>query len=182
MDSNNRNIFTLGVDLGGTKIDTALVDYSGKIIHSHYRLINQGRNPDIAISEIIDSVRICLKESGASASALGLGVAGQIDKLNGIVRRSPNLPNWIDIPLKARLEQELNIPVILNNDVRTITWGEWKHGAGQGVQDLVCVFVGTGIGGGIVIGGNLIEGCSNTAGEIGHMTVAAWKPMPEAGG
>lgn len=173
MDPQSDNIYTLGVDLGGTKIDTALVDSTGKIIYSHYRMLNPAKDPDVAISEIVDSVRICLKESGKDASGLGLGVAGQIDRIKGIVRRSPNLPDWKDVHLKTRLEEQLQIPVVLNNDVRMITLGEWQYGAGKGINDLVCLFVGTGVGGGIVSRGQLLEGSQNAAGELGHLTVVA---------
>jgi glucokinase len=165
--------YTLGIDIGGTKIDTALVDASGKIIANYYRFIDPSKNPDKAISDIIDSIRVCLKESGKTASAVGVGVAGQIDKTNGIVRRSPNLPDWYDVPLRGRLEEALRIPVIVNNDVRVITWGEWQHGAGKGIDDLVCLFLGTGVGGGVVTNGRLLEGCQNSAGELGHMTIVA---------
>jgi glucokinase len=173
MDPKFSETYTLGIDIGGTKVDTALVDSAGKIIANHYRLLGYSKDPDKTISDIIDSIRICLRESGKSASAIGIGVAGQIDKTSGLVRRSPNLPDWRDVPLRARLEEALNIPVMVNNDVRVITWGEWKHGAGQGVNDLACVFLGTGVGGGIVTNGQLLEGCQNTAGELGHITVVA---------
>jgi glucokinase len=166
-------INTLGVDIGGTKIDTALVSSSGKIISNYYRFVDPSKNPDRAISDIIDSVRICLRESGKQASALGVGVAGQIDKTAGIVRRSPNLPDWHDVPLRGRLEEALKMPVMVNNDVRVITWGEWQHGSGKGINDLVCLFLGTGVGGGVVTNGHLLEGCENSAGELGHMTVVA---------
>lgn len=169
----NKSIYTLGVDLGGTKMDTALVDASGNILFSHYRLLDPGKHPDKTVADIIDSVHICLRESGKTALALGIGVAGQIDKSQGMVRRSPNLPGWRDVQLGTRLKEALNIPVFVNNDVRLITWGEWQHGAGKGVEDLVCLFVGTGIGGGIVSNGRFLEGCSNTAGELGHMTIVA---------
>ena len=165
------NIYTLGVDLGGSKIETALVDVSGKIVASHRRLLTPDKQPDSTISAVLDSLNICLKESGLKASALGIGVAGQIDKTQGIVRHSPNLPGWLDIPLKERLEKALGVPVLVNNDAKAIVWGEWKHGAGQGFQDVVCLFLGTGIGGGVVSGGHLLEGNNNTAGELGHITV-----------
>ena len=167
------NILTLGVDLGGTKIDTALVDSSGNILSDHYRLLDSGKDPHKAIADIIDSARICQQESGKKASALGIGIAGQIDKKQGTLRRSPNLPGWQEVPLGAILSEALNIPVCVDNDAHLITRGEWQYGAGKGVNDLVCLFVGTGIGGGIVSGGHLLEGCQNTAGEIGHMTVVA---------
>jgi glucokinase len=167
------DLLTLGVDIGGTKIDTALVDAAGTIISTYYRLVDPTKDPDKTIFDVIDSVKICLHESGKKASALGIGVAGQIDKDLGLVRYSPNLPTWHNVPLGARLKEALDIPVSVNNDVRVITWGEWQHGAGQGEKDLVCLFVGTGIGGGIVSNGRLLEGCHNTAGELGHMTVVA---------
>jgi glucokinase len=163
--------YTLGVDIGGTKIETALVDASGAILASHYRLIDPGKDPALTIQDILDSVKICCRESGKTASAVGVGVAGQIDKTNGVVRRSPNLPDWRDVALGAGLKAGLSIPVSINNDVRVITWGEWQHGAGQGVNDLVCLFVGTGVGGGVVSQGRLLEGYSNTAGELGHLTI-----------
>ena len=173
MQEKNRQKYTLGVDIGGTKIETALVDASGVIVASHYRLIDPAKDPANTIQNILDSVRICYRESGKSAVAIGVGVAGQIDKINGVVRSSPNLPDWENVPLGAALQSGLRIPVIINNDVRMITWGEWQHGAGQGVNDLVCLFVGTGVGGGVVSGGRLLEGQTNTAGELGHMTVIA---------
>jgi glucokinase len=173
MDSHENEKLTLGVDIGGTKIDTALVDESGQIVSSYYRLLEPARNPDRAIADIIDSVRICHEQSGRKALALGIGVAGQIDKEKGVVCGSPNLPDWHNVPIGPRLEEALKIPVAINNDVRVITWGEWQHGAGKGVDDLVCLFVGTGIGGGVVSHGHLLEGCCNTAGELGHMTVVA---------
>jgi glucokinase len=166
-------LFTLGIDLGGTKIDTALVDASGKILASHYRLVQTGKGPQQAIADIADSARLCLRQAGQKATALGLGVAGQIDAVRGIVRRSPNLPDWLDVPLKDSLSAVLGIPVFINNDTRLITLGEWRHGAGQGCNDLVCLFVGTGIGGSVVSGGRLLAGSSNTAGELGHITIVA---------
>jgi glucokinase len=173
MDLLDNNLFTLGVDLGGTKIDTAMVDGKGNILSSHYRLINPARDPDFAIHEIVDSVRICVEKSGKHPSALGLGVAGQIDKQKGIVRVSPNLPSWSNFPVCSRLSDLLQIPVVIDNDVRVITMGEWKYGSGRGINNLVCLFVGTGVGGGIVSQGHLIEGFNNTAGELGHIPVVA---------
>ena len=173
MRSSMKELITLGVDIGGTKIETALVDSSGAILASHYRLIDPSGSPARTISDIVDSAQICFEKTGKKASAIGVGVAGQIDKTNGIVRRSPNLPDWRDVELGAELQARLGIPVSINNDVRVITWGEWQHGAGRGVTDLVCLFVGTGVGGGVVSGNRLLEGYTNTAGELGHLTIVA---------
>jgi glucokinase len=173
MKNNNRDVFTIGIDIGGTKMDTALIDSAGNIIYDHYRLHNPAKDPEQTITDLIDSIKICCQKTGKPASAIGICIAGQIDNKSGVVHQSPNLPAWHDVPLRFKVEAAFNIPVTVNNDVRVITWGEWKHGAGKGVDDLVCVFVGTGVGGGVVSNSRLLEGCTNTAGELGHMTVVA---------
>jgi glucokinase len=167
------DFYTIGIDIGGTKTETALLDAEGQILHSHYQLLGSSRTPETIVNQIIDSINICQKESGKKASAVGIGIAGQVTKSGDMVRFSPNLPYWVDVPLKDMVRNTAGLPVFVSNDVRMITWGEWKHGAGQGFNDLVCVFVGTGVGGGIVSGGHLLEGDANTAGEIGHMTIVA---------
>ena len=161
---------TLGVDLGGTKVETALVNEAGQVLSSHRRLTHPEQEPDTVIADIVTCVENCLSEAGRTAQGMGIGVAGQVDSASGMVRFAPNL-GWRDIGLGVRLQQTLGMPVVVSNDVRAATYGEWRHGAGQGVNDLVCLFLGTGVGGGIVSGGCLLEGCSNTAGELGHITI-----------
>ncbi len=167
----NRELLTMGVDLGGTKIETALVDAAGHILSSHRQLTHPEKGPDKVIADIVMSVKTCQGEVSKRAQALGIGVAGQVDRA-GTLRFAPNL-GWCNVPLQRRLEEALNMPVAINNDVRVATWGEWQHGAGQGLDDLVCLFVGTGVGGGIVSGGRLLEGYHNTAGELGHLTIVS---------
>ncbi len=169
-EGRNRESLTLGVDLGGTKVETSLIDKTGYILASHRRPTQPDKGPYGIIADIIECVKNCLGEASESAQSLGIGMAGQIDKDTGMVRFAPNL-GWRNIPLQARLEEALGLPVVVSNDVRAATYGEWLYGAGQGVDDLVCVFVGTGVGGGIVSGGRLLEGCNNTVGELGHMTI-----------
>lgn len=161
---------TLGVDLGGTKVETALVDGVGHVLASHRRSTNPQKGAEAVVEDVVTCVETCLGEAGRIAQGLGIGVAGQVDRATGVVRFAPNL-GWRDVDLQARLERALGIRVVVSNDVRTATFGEWLHGAGQGVDDMVCLFVGTGIGGGIVSGGQLLDGCSNTAGELGHLTI-----------
>lgn len=168
----NRESLTLGVDLGGTKVETSLVDETGRIIASHRRPTKPEKGSDGVIADIITCVESCLGEASKTAHGLGVGMAGQIDKDTGIVRFAPNL-GWRNIPLQARIEEALQLPVVVSNDVRAATYGEWRYGAGKGIDDLVCIFVGTGIGGGIVSGGRLLEGYNNTAGELGHVTIVA---------
>lgn len=168
--NNDDEPLSLGIDLGSTKVEASLVDTEGRIIYSHRNPTQPEKGPDKVIADIVDCVRNCLAGAGKPAEIAGVGVAGQIEKGTGIVRFAPNL-GWHNVPLKERLEKELNLPVLITNDVRAATYGEWQRGSGRGSDDLVCVFIGTGIGGGVVTEGRLLEGSSNTAGELGHMTV-----------
>jgi glucokinase len=166
----NKGFSTIGVDIGGTKIDAALVDEKGKIIISQRNSTDAKGGPDRVIANLIQCIRTCLEKGHGAVGGIGIGMAGQIDKDSGTIRSSPNL-GWKDVPLKNKLEKSLQIPVMITNDVRAATWGEWKYGAGKGIDDIVCLFIGTGNGGGIISGGNLLEGCMNTAGELGHITI-----------
>ncbi len=162
---------TIGIDLGGTKIGAALVDSNG-----HDRA---GMREQTLASEGVQAVErrlhqiianLIYSSNGCKPNAIGIGVAGQIDSKAGIVHNAPNL-GWHDYPLGGILSDKFNLPVYIDNDVRMAAYGEWKLGAGQNVDNLVCIFVGTGVGGGIISGGRLITGDANTAGEIGHITV-----------
>ncbi len=169
MKQETEKLLALGVDLGGTKVETALVDANGKIISSHRYPTNPEKGALRIIDDVVTCVEECLDKGKEDARALGIGVAAQID-LSGVVLSSPNL-GWQNVPLRAMLEEKLKLPVVVTNDVRAASWGEWHFGAGKGVDDFVVIFVGTGIGGGVVSGGHMLEGCSNTAGEIGHTTL-----------
>ncbi len=148
---------------------TALVDKNGKILSSHRYPTNPEKGAQRIIDDIVICVEECLDKGEEDAQALGIGVAAQVDH-SGVVLTSPNL-GWENVPLRETLEQKLKLPAVVTNDVRAASWGEWRFGAGKGVDDLVVVFVGTGVGGGVVSGGRMLEGCSNCAGEIGHTTL-----------
>jgi glucokinase len=169
-----------GVDLGGTKVEVAGVDRKGHLLKRMRRptYVKSGR--DAIESEILDAVRELEEDLGSKPAGAGVGVAGQIEAGTGRVRFAPNL-DWHDVPFQSDLAAALGLPVVVTNDVRAAAWGEWLHGAGQGCDDLVCVFVGTGIGGGVVSGGQMLSGCSNAAGELGHITVALDGPPCHCG-
>ncbi len=173
-------ISAIGVDLGGTKAETALVDRGGKLLQRLRRPTPVEAGPDAIISEITGAVKGLIAEGGSTPLGVGVGLAGQIDPRQGLVRFAPNL-GWRDVPFQRNLSQALDLPVVVTNDVRAATWGEWLHGAGKGCDDLVCLFVGTGIGGGVVSGGRMLSGCSNTAGELGHMTIDLNGPLCTCG-
>jgi glucokinase len=162
---------TLGVDLGGTKVETALVDSKGHVLSLHREPTHPEKGAEKIVGDIVSCVERCLDKEQGKGEALGIGVAGQIDS-SGVVRTSPNL-EWKDFPLKGKLEEKLDLPVVVINDVKAALWGEWKFGAGKKAEDIVVMFVGTGIGAGIVSGNRMLEGCSNTAGELGHMTLVS---------
>lgn len=160
---------TLGVDLGGTKLNVGLVDAAGRLLSVHKSMINISKEPETVIADISVGVEVCLSKTGQEAKAVGIGVAAQVDR-KGVVRGSPNL-GWRNVPLKKKLEKQLGLPVVVTNDVNAATWGEWRYGSGRGVDDLVVLFVGTGVGGGIITGGKLLTGCTNSGGELGHITI-----------
>jgi len=166
----NEKLYTVGVDLGGTKIEVALVTDSGRIMKKLRIATPAQGGPAAVMGEIVSGVRDLLHGEEVPPRGLGIGVAGQIDPAGETVRFAPNL-NWHDVPLQTELQRDLKLPVALLNDVRAATWGEWLFGAGKGSTDLVCLFVGTGIGGSVVSGGRMLDGHSNSAGELGHMTV-----------
>lgn len=172
--------YSIGIDLGGTKIEGALIDSSGKILEKKRVATDVKGGPSSVEKQMIEIVQGLEASASIQTNAVGVGVAGQIALNDGSVHFAPNL-NWRDVPLQKNLTQALGKQVIVDNDVRCATWGEWLHGAGIGYQDLVCIFVGTGIGGGVVSGGKLLKGASNTLGEIGHMTIELMGPVCTCG-
>jgi glucokinase len=172
--------WAIGVDLGGTKVEVAHVDAEGRVRLRLRRATDVKDGPAAVEDEIVAAVRDLQGSVGNSPIAVGVGVAGQIEPSSGVVRFAPNL-DWHDMPLQADLSKTLGLPVTVTNDVRAATWGEWLYGAGQGCTDLVCLFVGTGIGGGVVSGGQMLSGCSNTAGELGHITIDLHGPLCHCG-
>ena len=149
--------WAIGVDLGGTKVEVAQVDVAGQLLRQVRRPTPVKAGPFVIQSEIAAVVREMSETTGSAPVGVGVGVAGQIDAHSGVVRFAPNL-GWHNVPLQEGLNQALGMPVVVTNDVRAATWGEWLHGAGQGCDDLICLFVGTGIGGGVVSGGRVLTG------------------------
>lgn len=168
----NESGLTLGIDLGGTKILVALVDEGGRVVASRRCPTRAERGFDGVVEGIVGCVEELHADAGTLARAVGIGVAGQVAPGSGTVRFAPNL-GWRDAPLGTVLEERLGMPAVVLNDVRAAAWGEWRHGAGKGVEDLVVLFVGTGVGGGVVSGGSMVSGCTNAAGELGHTTLVA---------
>ncbi|MDM5199700.1 ROK family glucokinase [Fictibacillus enclensis] len=168
----------VGVDLGGTTIKMAFISDYGDLIKKWEiptDISEKGKNITKDIAKSIDSV---LDELGASKSRLhgiGMGAPGFIDLSRGFIYHAVNI-GWVNFPLKERLEMETGLPVVVDNDANLAAVGEMWRGAGDGAKDLLCVTLGTGVGGGIVSNGKIVHGKNGMGGEIGHITA-----IPEGG-
>lgn len=166
--------YSIGIDLGGTKILIALVDRdTGEVLEHVKKKTKKDKGPKNIIRKMLDGIDELIEKSGKTLdeiSSIGVGAAGQIDRKNGIIIAAANLDCY-DLNLKKILTEKFNLPVYVGNDVEIATIGEQKFGAGKDCKDFVCVFVGTGVGSAIVKDGKIITGATGTAGEIGHIIV-----------
>lgn len=166
--------YSIGIDLGGTKILTAIVNKeNGEIISSVKKKTKKDKGEEKIVHKIIKSVKEVLESSFIEIEdidEIGIGAAGQVDRENGIIINAPNL-DCKDLNIREKLNNEFNKPILLGNDVEIATIGEMYFGAGKGETDYVCIFVGTGIGSSIVQNGRVRYGATGTAGEIGHIIV-----------
>lgn len=170
--------YLVGVDLGGTKILAGVFDERHRPLSKE----KKATKPEVGTIGVIKRVEECVNEALAAAAiphscvvGLGIGVPGLIDPQGSMVRVAPNL-HWKDVPLAKLLRTHLKIPVAVINDVQAGTMAVREFGAGRGLRDFACMFIGTGIGGGIVMNGQSYRGYAGMGGEIGHMCV-----IPEDG-
>ncbi len=174
----------IGIDLGGTKIGTALTDSDGNIIAYDYRETCAIKGPKVVVERMLDSARQVMAEAGAISSqvaAVGVGAPGPLNVKTGVVVAPPNLPGWDHVPLERRIEEGLGIATFLENDANAAALGEHRFGAGQGVEHMIYVTVSTGIGGGLILDGELYHGDSGMTGEIGHTTIMPYGPLCSCG-
>lgn len=163
----------LGIDVGGTKVKLGIVDVNGCVlVRSSLFTKLYNRNKNDLIQAIFAHVRVLLKDSKitlSQISGIGIGLPGAVDPFKGLVISLPNIPKWENVPLQRIFEKEFGKRVCIDNDAKMITLGEWKFGAGQGQDNLICMTLGTGVGGGLILDGRLYRGAGFVAGEIGHM-------------
>ncbi|MCW2598182.1 MAG: glucokinase, family [Frankiales bacterium] len=157
----------IGVDVGGTKVAAGVVDEHGTIV-AKTRRPTPSTSPEDVERTIAEVVTELLADH--DVEAVGIGAAGFIDAERATVLFAPNLA-WRDEPLRDEVAKLIGLPVVVENDANAAAWGEYRFGAGKGEADLVCVTVGTGIGGGIVLGGQLYRGRFGIGAEFGHMQV-----------
>jgi glucokinase len=161
----------IGVDVGGTKIAAGVVDLDGRILN-RVRVATPASvaGIDTGIADAVSTLLGQLDPTPGEAVPVGIAAAGFIDETRSIVRFAPNIA-WREHPLAARIQRLTGVPVVVENDANAAAWAEHRFGGGAGAPDMVVVTVGTGIGGGIVLGGRLLRGASGMAAELGHVRV-----------
>jgi glucokinase len=169
--------YAMGIDVGGTKIYAGIVDAeTGKVLATARKRTHPERGVDFFSQRLLAVAQEALDAAKLSDSdsllAIGIGIAGQVDRAKGVLLASPNLAQGLkNLALADLLQKQFNVPVAVGNDVEVAAYGEQQFGAGRGYDDFVCVFVGTGVGSAIMQGGQIRRGVTGTAGEIGHTIV-----------
>lgn len=157
---------SIGVDIGGTKVAAGVVDENGAILERVLEATpsHSPQAVEDAIVRVVNNLR-----GRHQVESVGIGAAGWVDNAQAVVAFSPHLA-WRAEPLKARLAERIELPLIVDNDANAAAWAEYRFGAGRGSSVMVCITLGTGIGGGLVVNGRLFRGSYGMAGEWGHMT------------
>jgi glucokinase len=179
-----REPLTLGIDLGGTKILTAVANSKGKMLSRDHSITPAEKGHKAVIRSVLESVDHVLNQAHVTVSeleAIGIGAPGLSNPETGVLFTSPNLPGWKDVPLRDIIENELGKKTFLINDANAAALGELYFGAAKGARDFIYVTISTGIGGGIVIDGKIYTGALGTAGEVGHMTIDDNGPLCNCG-
>jgi len=169
----------VGLDLGGTFIKVGLVNEKGKILKKEQLPTTREKGRKAVLSQMEKGIKIALKGE-RNVSGIGIGTPGLVDK-KGKVFSAPNLPDWNNLPLKKIFQDKFHLPVVVENDVNTITSGEYIYGAGKGYKNIICITLGTGLGGGMVLNGKLFRGSKLSAGEIGHIPICYNGPKCNCG-
>lgn len=169
--------YSIGVDLGGTNLRAAAVDRDGRILQKVSVDTNFEGGRDAVIGDIVDSVNTLKRDlSTIRLAGVGIGVPGFILLREGFITNSNNLPYLENYPVRDAIEKRLGTPIILENDANAAALGEKWMGAGRDVDDLILLTLGTGVGGGIIMGGRILHGMDGMAAELGHLTVDPFGP------
>lgn len=164
----------IGVDLGGTNVKTAMVSRDKKILARESRPTNAEGGPEAVMKVMEQGIQELLASSGLrmpDVLAVGFGAPGPMNWQTGIVYSPPNLPGWKNVPLADAMHRRLGVPCYVDNDANVACYGEYWLGAGQGTESMAVLTLGTGVGGGIVVFGELLRGIDGTAAELGHLKV-----------
>jgi glucokinase len=160
----------IGIDIGGTTIKSAVV-HEGKLL-DHGEIIDTQLH-ETSQSLIEEMLRVIgdLRKTHPEVCAVGVGLPGFIDSVNGIVHSLTNVAGWREVPLRAILAERTGLAAIIENDAKAMAYGEWKYGAARNGRYVICITLGTGVGGALILDGRLYRGAQLAAGEIGHSTI-----------
>lgn len=164
----------VGVDIGGTTVKVGICNEEGKLLHTYEGPTGTESGPDVVLDNIASYVRAIVADNRYDwdeIAGVGVGIPGFMNFETGVVLISANFPGWRNVPVKATLEGKLGKPVKINNDANVAALGEVWSGAGRGLQNVVVYTLGTGVGGGLIIRGQVYEGFSGMGGELGHVQV-----------
>ena len=162
----------IGVDLGGTNVNSAVVDASGRISHRAWQSISGSRTAGEVVDRLVACVEMTMDSCGRDrVTGVGVGTPGLIPEDSGTVVYAPNVPEWVDLPLQSILRDRLSLPVTIENDANAAAIGEHWVGGAAGKANVVCITLGTGVGGAIILNNEIWRGSNGAGGEIGHMTV-----------
>jgi len=165
--------YIIGIDVGGTNVKLGVIDPSGIIVdRSRLQTKSFIRNKDRLITAIMGAYQELIsrqKFRGQDILGIGIGLPGLVDPTKGVVKYLPNIPGWRNVPLVDIVKGNTKRPVFIDNDVNLITLAEWKYGAGRNYKNLVCITLGTGVGGGLILDNRIYRGEGFMAGEIGHV-------------
>ena len=166
-------MIAIGVDVGGTSIKGAAVDSNGKVYEVFSMPTDKNMKGEEVVNKLCQLIKNYINEQKFEEAILGIGIGipGVIDSENGIVGYSANLPLWENLHIKELMEKELNLPVRITNDANAAAYGEAKFCAGKDYPTTIMITLGTGVGGGIVLNGNLFEGNEGKGAELGHITL-----------
>jgi len=165
--------YYIGVDIGGTKIGASTFDVASSSIIDVERFPSEATcNPVEAIARVVDISRRWIDQKGESPKAIGVSVGGMYDAPSGCMKHAPHLPLWDGFPIVSTIQEALQVPVFAENDANACALAEWRHGAGRGCDHLIFLTFGTGLGGGLIMNGELYRGACGLAGEVGQIRVA----------
>ncbi len=182
-DASEKLPLVVGIDLGGTQIRAAVLRGAQRLSRVGL-LTGEDPTPERVIPRMIEAVEQAIGEAGVSLeqiAGIGVGAPGPLNSRTGVVFSPPNLPGWVDVPLRSILNNHFKRPIFVENDANAAALGEYMFGAGQGSLEVVYLTISTGIGGGIIADGRIVEGIVGTAGELGHMTIDLHGPRCNCG-
>jgi glucokinase len=166
----------VGVDVGGTKTAVVVSQDPSSVANRIEFPTQPSAGPEIAIRRIVDAIR-SLVPSSAAIHAVGVSCGSPLDRITGVIQSPPNLPTWVNVPIRSILENEFHVPCRLENDANAGAVAEYRFGAGRGSSNMIFITMGTGFGAGLILDDRLYRGTTGAAGEIGHVRLTRTGPI-----